>query len=133
MLKQIEEDIERAIKWMQVNSLQLNAEKTECLVIGSPKHIEQVGQVTITVNKCKIKSSDSVKILGCIIDSKLTWLNQVKKMENKFYINVKPIYSIRPLITQENVMLLVNALALSHINFMTCIWGTAKKKGFEKN
>ena len=126
--KLIEDDIERAITWMQDNSLQLNAEKTECLVIGSPKHLEQVGQITITVNKCKIKSSDSVKILGCIIDSKLTWLNHVKKMERKFYINLKPVYSLRPLLSQENIMLLVNALALSHINYMSCIWGTAKKQ-----
>ena len=132
LIQKIEEDIERALNWMAVNSLQINAEKTECLVIGSPTQLNQVGQITIEVNSCKIKSSENVKILGCIIDSKLTWLNHIKKMENKFYINLKPLYSLRPLLTQDNILILVNSLALSHVNYMSCLWGTAKKQNLKK-
>jgi hypothetical protein len=72
MIDLIEKDIEIINQWFHQNRLQLNAAKTDCIVLGSPSNVKKVGEICIKVQDSTISSKDSVKILGFHIDNKLT-------------------------------------------------------------
>ena len=127
IIQKIESDINLVFKWKEDNSLQLNSDKTECIVIGSPSHLKQIGSITILVNETEIISKERIKILGVIIDNKLTWSDHLRKLEAKCYINLRPLFMLRPLLTNHNIITLINSLVLSNLNYMCSVWGTCSK------
>jgi len=125
MIEKVEEDITAVIRWMDKNMLQLNTSKTEFMVVGSPYIINRISQQQLKVQDCIINSSTSIKILGLTIDEKLTWQTHLNKLASKCYLNLRPLYMIKPLVTEQNLTLLVNTLVLSNLNNMSCVWGMA--------
>ena len=56
-------------KWMRVNMLKLNSEKTEVVLFTSKHNYMQIENVTVCVGDTDITSVNSVKNLGVIFDS----------------------------------------------------------------
>ena len=69
--------------WMAENKLQLNAEKTHLLTLGTAERLRIPGnQVTVSMDGIILKErpEKSEILLGCAIDSNLKWHNQVKEL-----------------------------------------------------
>ena len=59
-------------EWMSVNHLKLNEDKTEVILIGREKSIQQIGDTQINIAGANIAFATSVKYLGVMLDQSLS-------------------------------------------------------------
>ena len=60
------------VDWIKNNKLILNASKTNCIIIGTNHSLCSKPKLNLTINKTVIKQLEEVKLLGVIIDNKLS-------------------------------------------------------------
>ena len=70
----INNDLVNISEWMVANKLSLNASKTECMLIGSHKKLQQNrNDFLIEIDKAPTECVNVSKSLGVIIDETLSW------------------------------------------------------------
>ena len=69
------------VEWLFANKLTLNIAKTKLLMFQHPH--KQIPNFSIKLNKVKLNLSNSVKYLGIVIDNKLSWNQQIRKIATK--------------------------------------------------
>jgi len=78
--KSVNSELTSITAWMQTNKLTINFEKTNFILFGdkSQKH-----NMNIFCSQQTISQVDSVKYLGILIDSKLTWISHLENLGTK--------------------------------------------------
>ncbi len=66
--------------WMTNNFLLLNSEKTEVLIIGPKNHKSNNLEHCLTLDGCSLDSSSSVRNLGVLFDSNLSFDSHVSSI-----------------------------------------------------
>ena len=86
------------------DGLCLNPEKTEAVVVGTSERQRVEGHIyTIDTGTVHIKTSNSVKSLGVVIDSKLTFSQHVNNISKLVYFHMKALRHIRKLLQDDAV------------------------------
>ena len=68
------------MSWSLQNNLKLNVSKTKAVVIGSPYYISLLPSVArsfISIGGAKVVFESTVRNLGVILDSKLSWHDHI--------------------------------------------------------
>ncbi|CAD6215170.1 GSCOCG00011174001-RA-CDS [Cotesia congregata] len=79
-------EIVKIVEWCNINYLKLNASKTKAVIFGIKVKINCNNckyADCIRVNDCVIHYDTTIKYLGVLIDSTLTWENQVMSVCNR--------------------------------------------------
>ena len=100
---------------MVQNKLQLNDDKTEILLIGSAPGIDFPSSVC--VGHSDISFSSAARNLGVIFDSELALKEQVNKLCQPAYLEIRRIASIRQYLSLEATRTLVSSLVLSWLDY----------------
>ena len=80
----VQEGITLAQKWYQSNTMKNNIGKTEVIVFNNNRKSEYLQIKVVDEGKeVKIKSQESITILGVIIDNNLNWKKQVNDVKKK--------------------------------------------------
>ena len=66
-------ELESCSEWLVDNKLSLYLGKTECIYFGSKRKLRKAKEFSIICNGQNIKSQNSVKYLGVVLDQNL-WL-----------------------------------------------------------
>jgi hypothetical protein len=101
--------------WTVQNKLQLNEDKTEVLLV-STSHSHAL-PATMKVGPHDIHFADSARNLGVIFDKSLSMSEQVNKICQVCYIEIRKIASIRHYLTTEATKTLVTSLVLSRLDY----------------
>ncbi len=72
-IEKIKECMDDIKSWMTNNFLLLNSEKTEVLIIGPKNHTSNNLEHCLTLDGCSLDSSSSVRNLGVLFDSNLSF------------------------------------------------------------
>lgn len=110
-------------RWMQTFYLQLNSAKTEIIIIGPPsvlKHI-QIGGVMLTSNTC-VRFVPTVKSLGMLLDSNLSYSDQVKALKKKSFLTLRNIRKIRHLLSEDQRKTVMNSLVVSCLDYCNAMY-----------
>ena len=70
----------RIMNWASKNRLRLNVGKTKAIVIGSPYYMNRLSSVArnyIDIGGDWIVFESSLRILGVVLDSKLSWKDHI--------------------------------------------------------
>jgi hypothetical protein len=135
------EKLRTVIKWLQINSFTLNAEKTNYMTFTINKATQP--NLNIIAHTCtfshnypdicnctKIKKVYSTKYLGIIIDQHLSWYPQLEAVSNRAK---KLIWIFKYLRNVTDNLLLTNiyiSLVQSILLYCIAIWGGACKSKF---
>ena len=92
--KCISRELDKLHVWLSVNKLSLNVDKTNFILFGNRKNIDNV---CISMNNSIITRVRSTKFLGVIIDEKLTWKYHISLVRSKLSKTVDILYRIRHL------------------------------------
>ena len=72
-MKDLEHDIQNALKWIKVNSVKSNQEKLQFMILGKSTR----ESVILNINNIKIKESSSLVLLGLTVDNRLTFKDHI--------------------------------------------------------
>ena len=115
--------IEACISDMKVlvvqNKLQLNDDKTEILLIGSAPEIDLPSSVR--VGHSDISFSSAARNLGAMFDSELALKEQVNKLCQLAYLEIRRISSIQQYLSVEATKTVVSVLVLSRLDYCNAV------------
>ena len=106
--------------WMSTNKLKLNCDKTEAILFSKHHHSTSL-PTSITLGHSTIDFSDTVRDLGVYLDSDLSMKQQITKLCQAAYIELKRISSIRPFLTEEATKTLVSSYVLSRLDYCNSV------------
>ena len=104
--------------WMVANKFSLNASKTECVLTGSHKKLQQNrNDFLIEIDKAPIECVNVSKSLGDMIDETLTWHCHVdlitKKVNRRLYV----LKRLRDLVDVETLLAVYKTLIQPHFDY----------------
>ena len=114
--------------WFDSNKLKLNIEKT-CFQIFTKQKDKELPELKI--DEVNIRHSHTVKFLGLLLDSQLTFKAHIKNLSTKLSQIAGVINRARRYLEQEHLLLLYNSLMLPHLNYCCLLWGINYKTNLQ--
>ena len=100
------------LRWFRIIFLQINAAKTQAIVTGPSSY-----QYEFFLNDSNVHTKDTLKILGVVIDSKLTFKAYIKEQLSKAYAKASALRRIRKFISKDVLVRLYKAFVLPHLEY----------------
>jgi hypothetical protein len=98
------------------------------LLIGSRGNLRSIEDFYVNVNGVKITPSEKLKIVGCTLDSNLTWEYHINDMAKKAYFRIRSLYNIKSYFSQNSLITIGMAIVSSIVSYMACVWGATPDK-----
>ncbi len=103
-------------QWMANNRLKLNDDKTEILVLRSPRLKHRVTLSTISIGEVEVEPSPRARNLGCFFDHSMNMELQVNNICKSSYYHLRNISAIRSSLTRNAAEKLVHAFISSRLD-----------------
>ena len=114
------------IKWLSVNKLSFNANKTEFMVFDTLDQEDEIivdlNNSCITVNECKV-----TKYLGLMLDSKLNFKSHIDYIKKKIMKRIGAMYRSKGLLPIKYRKMFANALMLPQFDYLDTIYDKASR------
>jgi hypothetical protein len=124
-MKRMELCVHDISTWMKQNKLQLNAEKTELLIITPPRLTGKITPPDFKIDECTIAPNSHVRNLGATYDTAMKFDIHVKKISSSCYAHLRNIGKLRMYLTSEATAKLIHALISSRLdNCNSLLYGT---------
>lgn len=106
--------------WYTRNGLQINASKTEYLLINSKTNFSITisnGEKQVTINP-----KETMKVLGMKIDSRLTWKEHIALIRSRAANGIRNIARSNNILSLPTRIILTNAIVVPHYNYGDIIY-----------
>lgn len=114
--------------WFLQNGMMVNAAKTELMVCGDRRQIARLGIMPkVRFMGEDLLCAESVKNLGVIMDSTLSWQPHVKHVINRCFGILIGILHAKHVLPASVLPRIVDSLVISHIRYCTQVYGSASK------
>ena len=133
-LHKIESCIEDIRKWMILNKLKLNDDKTEAIIFASPRNLIKIKELhpTIKIGTADIYPRDSVRNLGVIMDSTITMQSHIKAITKSMYFHMRTIRHIRHYLDDDTCKKAINALVTSRLDYANALLVGISESGLHR-
>ena len=122
----LQDSINTVDDWCRINRMALHPKKTKSMIIATrQKHQIQPLQLNLSLNSTYIEQVREHKVLGIIIDEKLSWSSQVESLCKRLSQNIFLLSKLRLYVDRDALKLFFFAHCLSHINYASTIWCNA--------
>ncbi len=109
---------------MTSNFLLLNSEKTEVLIIGPKTPTCNNLEHYLTLDGCTVNSSSSsVRNLGVLFDSNLSFESHVSSICKTAFFHLKNISKLQPMLSTSNAEMLIHAFMTSRLDYCNALLG----------
>jgi retron-type reverse transcriptase len=127
-LSNLKEDAETALthihSWYTSNGLKINAEKNQCIILGSKANTSKVpDNFAVDFRGEKISPANYVKSLGVFLDPNMTFKHHTEKLCSRLNGTLMFLNRTKQQLDFESRLLVINALIFSHLNYCPTIWG----------
>ena len=126
----IQFNINKLYDWLNVNKLSLNISKTNVLLFNIRNKNININ-MDLNINNIKVKQVSEIKFVGVIIDCKLNWKLQLNYVSSKLSRTIEILHKVKNKLNMKSLILLYNALFLSHLNYCSNIWGNTFKSSLK--
>ena len=121
----LENELLNIKKWLYMNKLTLNTDKTEVIFFGNKRKLKSCNEIEIKYDNVPLKSKEKVKYLGVLFDNSMSWKKHIKNIVSKSYFKLKKIRAISSCLTEETKSLLVTATVMPYLNYCSTAWRNA--------
>lgn len=118
-------DVKNLHTWLCANKLTANATKTEFITIASSYRLKQfIAVPKIRLGNKPIKQVTKAKLLGVIVDEKLSWDDHVhEKVIPKVLGGLRMLRVLRDLLSLPQLISVYNALVIPYFDYCSTVWG----------
>ena len=127
--KKVNKELHKLQMWLNVNRLSLSNTN---FVIFHPYNKPLKHQITLKIQKKAISQKNHIKYLGVIIDSTLTWKQQIKNISSKISRAIGIMYKLSLFLNPIMLKNIYYSLVYSHIVYAIHVWGSAGKSELDK-
>jgi hypothetical protein len=127
-LTRLENCVTEVTDWLNSSQLILNANKTEFIILSSKSNTKKIPKASIVINGTTIQMTHSVRNLGVILDNTLSWDQHVNQIRKSAFMYLALISKVRKFVNIEQTSLLVQALAVSRVNYCASLLLCFNKK-----
>ena len=117
VIKKLETDANLLMTWFYENGLKLNAEKCKFLLFS-----KEPSETAMRVGDALIKNSDSEKLLGIDIDSKLTFKGHVNKLCKKANQKLHALARVSNYMNEAKLRTIMKAFVTSQFGYCPLVW-----------
>ena len=116
-------DVKNLHTWLCANKLTANATKTEFITIASSYRLKQfIAVPKIKLGNKPIKQVSKAKLLGVIVDEKLSWDDHVhEKVIPKVLRGLRMLRVLRDLLSLPQLISVYNALVISYFDYCSTV------------
>ena len=133
LIKESENALKEAKLYFKKNGLNINEQKTQCIIIGSRQLISSIPvEIELHFGEAIIKPVSSVKNLGLYMDQYLLYDVHINYITRKVNGILMFLNRIKDNFDKATRIMIVQSLALSTINYCLKIWGMTTKQQLEK-
>ena len=108
--------------WLSANKLSLNIDKSNFVIFHPPQR-KLPFNVSLSLNGININQEYSIRYLGIIIDSNLSWKNQVSYIVNKIKRNIGILSKLHYYVNLDILVNLYYALVYPFLTYGLISWG----------
>lgn len=109
-------------QWISANRLVINIKKTKCMLVGSNIFLNTTPTFNLLSGDTLIEQVEETKLLGIIVDSKLSWNSQINQILQKMGRSMAIIRQCSKFIPCWTTKQLVQSLVLSHLDYASVVW-----------
>ena len=120
----VNKELQKLHEWLSVNRLSLNISKTNFVIFHSNR-IPINSNVTIMINKTAIEEVSSIKYLGFLIDSQLTFKDHIMALNKKLARSIGVLYKLRPYVSSKILVNVYYAIMYPFLLYGITAWGNA--------
>ena len=104
-------------QWMASNRLKLNPSKTEFMWCSTTHQRHLVDNSPFILGGTSITPSNSVRLLGVLVDCDLSMTSQVNQISKSCFYHLRRMKSVRRCLSTESSKTVVNSIVLSRIDY----------------
>ena len=119
------QELQNVYKWITANNLTANYLKLNHMLYNF-RNINQV--YSIKLGNVEAPRVDQTRLLGLVIDEKLTWKFHTNSVASKISQVCGVMYQIRNKLSKECLRMIYYALVYSHLIYGICLWGCTREK-----
>ena len=120
LTSELEKEGSIATQWFRDNSMIVNPEKFQAIIIDRKN--QKNNPQKLTIDEKAITSSENVTLLGLEVDSKLNFDEHISKSCNKSAGQLNALCRIRHLTGLEERKILINSFIYSYFNYCPLVW-----------
>ena len=109
--------------WFCANKLLLNVNKTASILFSTPNRLPVPSIHSIHFCDTEVPLCKSVKFLGVLIDSHLTWIDHIQAISKSISKGVGIIARLRHYLPRKILVTLYNSLIHPHLSYCALLWG----------
>ena len=126
-------DMAEISKWLQVNVLTLNANKTKSMLFGTQAKLGRgENNLHVQIDNTPIDNVSQFKYLGVLLDPSLTWNHHIDGLVKKTNKRVGVLRRVKCVLPQHTLSLLYKTLILPHFDYCDAVWGNSSKLAFNR-
>jgi len=109
--------------WMSANLLALNPTKTEFLLIGRPQQLSKLTSHSLSLTSdVSLTPVHFARNLGFIVDSNLSYHNQISALSKACFYHIRDLRRIRPYLDLETASTIATALVHSKLDYCNSLY-----------
>lgn len=108
--------------WMSEHFLCLNQSKTKIIVVAPPAIKKKIVIGGVIIDKSCIRFVESAKNLGVMIDSMLTFEEQIQKVVKSCFLTIRKLSKVRIYLSQDQLQVLVSSLVFSNLDYCNSLY-----------
>mgnify|MGYP000297251403 CR=1 FL=1 len=117
----INKELNKISKWMRLNKLSLNENKTKFMIFHYPQKRVLIPEMEI--NNTVIECVENFNFLGIVIDKHLSWKDHIDKIASKLSQTTGVMNRIKEFLPTHILQTIYNSLVLPHLNYGILLWG----------
>ena len=129
---ELESCIDEVRQWMRANFLQLNDDKTDVLLIGSPTTLARLPTMNVRVGDSCVPTKEIVKNLGVLMDKRLDLSSNITAVCRSCFYHLYNISKIRRFLSEEALKRVVHALVISRLDYCNSLFYGLPTKSIDR-